>query len=147
MCRWYLEKPKNLLFARTRFPLDRCSSLRQQLDPIRLRAKNVSNFGFDSGLEFIFPKTLVRVWGGTGISGLIDFGSDTTISSLQAGADIHLKRYVFADEKRSLAILGFVLGERMTVNRKVKDVQPNERKFKFVKYDLLFTGAGLSFTW
>lgn len=115
----------------------------------RFRQKNVLNLGLEVGIESSLPWFLLRFWGAKDVSGFVDVGGQTTVSSLRGGIDGYFDLFRFGHYK--LALLTFLAADRLSFEK--KDVSNDEivgatgGRLAGLTYDLLYAGVGLTVTW
>jgi hypothetical protein len=104
--------------------------------------KNKMNYGLEAGVEYVVPKTLIRIWGSTDGAGLT--GSKGAVSFLRAGADAYIDLYQFSNNMSS-SLLFFFFGEKMTIQ--ADEQQIGDSKIGAITFNQAFLGTGLTFSW
>lgn len=112
----------------------------------RFRLKNASNFGLELGIESSAPWFLVRFWGASDVSGVVDLGGSGTVTSLRGGIDTVWDFYKIS-ESFDLSFLVFGFGERLTLATNDKEENPTDIKIESVSFNMAFLGAGILLTW
>lgn len=112
----------------------------------RFRLKNASNFGLELGIESTAPWFLVRFWGASDVSGVVDLGGSGTVTSLRGGIDTVWDFYKISDAFE-LSVLVFGFGERLTLGTNDKEENPTDIKIESVSFNMAFIGAGILLTW
>lgn len=112
----------------------------------RFRLKNASNFGLELGVESAAPWFLVRFWGASDVSGIVDLGGSGTVTSLRGGLDTVWDFYKISDSFE-LSVLVFGYGERLSLATKAKEKDPSDIEIESVSFNMAFVGAGILLTW
>lgn len=115
--------------------------------PAQFRLKNSSNFGIEMGVESIAPWFLLRLWGASDVSGVLDLGGSGTVTSLRGGVDTYWDFYKVSDYF-DLTVLVFMFGEKLSLTQDESETVANTNlKLEGISYNLAFFGAGLILTW
>lgn len=115
--------------------------------PAKFRLKNSSNIGFELGVETQAPGVLIRLWGASDASGVLDLGGTGRVTSLRGGVDTYWDAYKISSYF-DLAVLVFMFGERLSLAKESDDaVGDTNLKLQGLSYNLAFFGAGLVLTW
>lgn len=117
--------------------------------PGTFRMKNSTNLGLELGIEAPYPWFLVRLWGASDVSGIVDVGGSGTMTSLRGGLDTYWNFYKIS-RYFDLSVLVFAFGERLSLTQDEKDkkvVSGTNLKIEGVSYNLAFFGLGAVLTW
>ena len=112
--------------------------------------KNAFTVGIDGGITWKSPWFLIRTWGASDLQALSSYGnSNSSVSSIRAGLDTFWDLFTMW-EMFEFTLLGFVAGERLSIERDLQDALDNQTDgvgIQGLSFITLYAGLGVTLQW